>query len=59
MCGRCAEAVKSLPGYQFGSVTEEELSQDFELDESVLDAKGQARTDPRKQMGRGASRPCN
>ena len=35
------EAVKSLPGYQFGSVTEEELSQDFELDESVLDAKGQ------------------
>ncbi|QLG91140.1 alpha-2-macroglobulin family protein [Pseudomonas yamanorum] len=35
------EAVKSLPGYQFGSVTEEELSQDFELDESVLDAKGE------------------
>ncbi len=35
------EAVKALPGYQFGSVTEEELSQDFELDEGVLDAKGQ------------------
>lgn len=37
------EAVKSLPGYQFGSVTEQELNQDFELDESVLDAKGEAR----------------
>lgn len=35
------EAVKSLPGYQFGSITEEELSQDFELDESVLDANGE------------------
>ena len=35
------EAVKALPGYEFGSVTEEELSQDFELDESVLDAQGQ------------------
>ncbi|MCX4063363.1 alpha-2-macroglobulin [Pseudomonas sp. S1Bt30] len=34
------EAVKSLPGYEFGSVTEEDLSQDFEIDESVLDAKG-------------------
>ncbi|APC16057.1 hypothetical protein BLL42_10070 [Pseudomonas frederiksbergensis] len=36
------EAVKGLPGYQFGSVTEEELSQDLELDESVLDADGKA-----------------
>lgn len=35
------EAVKALPGYQFGSVTEEELTQDFDLDESVLDAKGE------------------
>ena len=36
------EAVASLPGYQFGSVNEEELSQDLELDETVLDADGQA-----------------
>lgn len=34
------EAVSSLPGYQFGSVTESELTQDLELDESVLDADG-------------------
>ncbi|MFJ2365588.1 alpha-2-macroglobulin family protein [Pseudomonas sp. NPDC087697] len=36
------EAVKGLPGYQFGSVTEEELSQDLELDEAALDADGKA-----------------
>ncbi|RON10497.1 hypothetical protein BK659_03015 [Pseudomonas brassicacearum] len=36
------EAVKGLPGYQFGSVTEEELSQDLELDETALDADGKA-----------------
>ncbi len=36
------EAVASLPGYQFGSVTEEELSQDIELDETSLDQQGQA-----------------
>ncbi|EXF91551.1 alpha-2-macroglobulin [Pseudomonas fluorescens HK44] len=36
------EAVKGLPGYQFGSVTEEELSQDLELDEALLDADGKA-----------------
>ena len=35
------EAVKALPGYQFGSVTEQELTQDFELDESVLNAQGE------------------
>lgn len=35
------EAVKSLPGYQFGSVTEEELSQDLELEETALDAQGE------------------
>lgn len=34
------EAVASLPGYQFGSVTEEELSQDIELDETKLDQQG-------------------
>ncbi|UVJ44573.1 alpha-2-macroglobulin family protein [Pseudomonas sp. LS1212] len=36
------EAVKALPGYQFGSVTEEELSQDLELDETSLNAAGEA-----------------
>lgn len=36
------EAVKALPGYQFGSVTEQELSQDLELEETVLDADGEA-----------------
>ena len=34
------EAVSRLPGYQFGSVTESELTQDLELDESVLDTDG-------------------
>src|SRR5690606_3984240 len=36
------EAVKALPGYQFGSVTEEELSQDLELEETTLDPEGLA-----------------
>ncbi|MDD0977415.1 alpha-2-macroglobulin family protein [Pseudomonas fontis] len=36
------EAVPALPGYQFGSVTEQELTQDFELDETTLDAEGDA-----------------
>ncbi|WP_314409797.1 alpha-2-macroglobulin [Pseudomonas kuykendallii] len=36
------EAVPALPGYQFGSVTEEELSQDLDLDETALDAEGKA-----------------
>lgn len=35
------QAVSALPGYQFGSVTEPELTQDLELDESVLNAEGQ------------------
>lgn len=35
------EAVKALPGYQFGSVTEEELSQDLEIEESTLDENGE------------------
>ncbi|MCY1497621.1 putative lipoprotein YfhM [compost metagenome] len=39
------EAVKALPGYQFGSVTEEELKQDIELDETQLDADGKTRLD--------------
>ncbi|MND79925.1 hypothetical protein D3C80_716850 [compost metagenome] len=36
------EAVKALPGYQFGSITETELNQDLELDETTLDAAGEA-----------------
>ena len=36
------EAVASLPGYQFGSVTEDELNEDIELDETTLDAQGKA-----------------
>jgi len=36
------EAVPALPGYQFGSVTEGELSHDLELEESTLDANGEA-----------------
>ena len=39
------EAVASLPGYQFGSVTEEELSEDIELDETSLDEQGKASLD--------------
>ncbi|WP_339486748.1 alpha-2-macroglobulin family protein [Pseudomonas sp. EL_65y_Pfl2_R95] len=39
------EAVKSLPGYQFGSVTEEDLNQDIELDEQKLDPQGKATLD--------------
>ena len=36
------EAVASLPGYQFGSVTEDELNEDIELDETTLDEQGKA-----------------
>ena len=34
------EAVPALPGYQFGSVTEEDLKQDLEIEDSTLDANG-------------------
>ena len=34
------EAVPALPRFQFGSLTEGELSQDLELDEATLDAQG-------------------
>lgn len=36
------EAVESLPGYQFGSITETELSQDIELEDTSLDEQGKA-----------------
>ncbi|WP_313644127.1 alpha-2-macroglobulin [Pseudomonas sp.] len=39
------EAVPALPGYQFGSVTEGELTQDLELDEVTLDQAGKAVVD--------------
>ncbi len=39
------EAVEALPGYQFGSVTEEELTQDVELDETTLDNEGHGALD--------------
>lgn len=34
------EAVAELPGYQFGSVTEDDLTQDIELDDQALDDQG-------------------
>ncbi|WP_296258680.1 MULTISPECIES: alpha-2-macroglobulin family protein [unclassified Pseudomonas] len=34
------EAVPGLPGYQFGSVTEEDLKQDLEIEDGTLDANG-------------------
>ncbi len=39
------EAVPGLPGYQFGSVSESDLSQDLELDEVTLDQAGKASLD--------------
>src|SRR5690606_22017765 len=36
------DAVAALPGYQFGSVIEEELSQDLDLEEITLNAEGKA-----------------
>jgi uncharacterized protein YfaS (alpha-2-macroglobulin family) len=34
------EAVPTLPGYQFGSITETELKQDLEIEAGTLDAQG-------------------
>ena len=39
------EAVPALPGYQFGSITETDLSQDLELQEVTLDNAGKATLD--------------
>ena len=39
------EAVPALPGYQFGAITEDELQQDFDLDDTVLDSDGKATLD--------------
>lgn len=35
------EAVPTLPGYQFGSITEEDLKHDLELEPGTLDANGE------------------
>ncbi|WP_397450094.1 alpha-2-macroglobulin family protein [Pseudomonas sp. NA-150] len=35
------DAVPGLPGYQFGSISEEELSQDIDVEEHTLDANGE------------------
>ncbi|WP_249678042.1 alpha-2-macroglobulin family protein [Pseudomonas abieticivorans] len=43
------DAVPGLPGYQFGSITEEQLTQDLELDESTLDADGKATIEVQSQ----------
>ena len=40
------EALESLPGYQFGDITEADLTQDQELDEQLLDDKGRAELRP-------------
>lgn len=49
------EAVASLPGYQFGSLTEEELKQDQELEEISLDAQGQAVLSPENRWAEARS----
>lgn len=49
------EAVPSLPGYQFGSVTEEELNQDMELDEITLDADGEGVLSPENRWAEARS----
>ncbi|MFG0380188.1 alpha-2-macroglobulin [Pseudomonas sp. zbq_18] len=49
------EAVKALPGYQFGSLTEEELSQDQELEEITLDAQGKAVVQPENRWAEAKS----
>ncbi|QLF93116.1 alpha-2-macroglobulin family protein [Pseudomonas sp. ABC1] len=45
------EAVAKLPGYQFGDITEADLTQDQELDEVSLDDQGQAVLRPENRWG--------
>lgn len=45
------EAVASLPGYQFGDITEADLSQDQELNEVNLDDQGRAVLRPENRWG--------
>lgn len=49
------EAVASLPGYQFGDITEADLSQDQELDEVSLDAQGKAVLRPENRWSEARS----
>lgn len=49
------EAVASLPGYQFGDVTEADLSQEQELDEISLDDQGRAVLRPENRWGEAKS----
>jgi uncharacterized protein YfaS (alpha-2-macroglobulin family) len=49
------EAVPGLPGYQFGSITEQELKQDLEYDASTLDDKGQLSLDLESQWAKAKS----
>lgn len=49
------EAVASLPGYQFGDVTEADLTQDQELDEISLDDQGRAVLRPENRWGEAKS----
>jgi uncharacterized protein YfaS (alpha-2-macroglobulin family) len=49
------EAVESLPGYQFGSVTEEELTQDLDVDDATLDENGELQLDIDSQWSNARS----
>lgn len=49
------DAVANLPGYQFGSATEEELSQDYELDDQVLDDQGKTTLSPENRWSEAKS----
>ncbi|VXC82762.1 conserved hypothetical protein [Pseudomonas sp. 8Z] len=45
------EAVASLPGYQFGDITEADLTQELELAEQSLDDQGRATITPENRWG--------
>jgi uncharacterized protein YfaS (alpha-2-macroglobulin family) len=49
------EAVPGLPGYQFGSITEQELKQDLEYEASTLDEKGELSLDLESQWSKAKS----
>lgn len=49
------EAVPGLPGYQFGDITEADLTQDQELDEQNLDAEGRAVLRPENRWSEARS----
>ena len=49
------DAVPALPGYQFGSITEEELKQDLEIEASTLDEQGKLSIDVESQWSKAKS----